>query len=128
MQPTHRARFSARLKQLVPAFAAGAVLALAAPAAADVTDEEARLAAAEGAAWIQAQQAEDGRLGFFGGDWAMIALANADVHAADVRTTLSNPSAQDFYVADWTGSFPLEGTSISRGLLTGRAAGIQTAN
>ena len=127
MQPTHRARFTARLKQLVPAFAAGAALALAAPAAAEVTDEEARLAAAEGAAWIQTQQAEDGRLGFFGGDWAMIALANADVHAADVRTALANPSVQDFYVADWTGAFPLEGTSISRGLLTGRAAGIQTA-
>ncbi len=127
MQPTHRARFSARLKQLVPALAAGAALALAAPAAAEVTDEEARLAAAEGAAWIQAQQAEDGRLGFFGGDWAMIALANADVHAADVRTTLASPSAQDFYYDEWTGLFPLEGSSIARGLLTGRAAGIQTA-
>jgi Prenyltransferase and squalene oxidase repeat len=127
MQPTHRARFSARLKQLVPALAAGAALALAAPAAAEVTDEEARLAAAEGAAWIQAQQLDDGRLGFFGGDWAMIALANAGVHAADVRTTLVNPSAQDFYYDEWTGLFPLEGSSIARGLLTGRAAGIQTA-
>jgi hypothetical protein len=127
MQPTHRARFSARLKQLVPALAAGATLALAAPAAAEVTEEEARLAAAEGAAWIQAQQADDGALGGFGGDWAMIALANAGVHAADVRTAPANPSVQDFYVADWTGFFPLEGTSISRGLLTGRAAGIQTS-
>jgi hypothetical protein len=127
MQPTHRARFSARLKQLVPALAAGAALALAAPAAAEVTEEEARLAAAEGAAWIQAQQTEDGALGGFGGDWAMIALANAGVHAADVRTAAASPSVQDFSVADWTGAFPLEGTSISRGLLTGRAAGVQTA-
>jgi hypothetical protein len=127
MQPICRARLTARIKQLVPALAAGAGLAPAAPATAEVTKEEARLAAAEGAAWIQTQQTDDGRLGFFGGDWAMIALANAGVHAADVRTAAANPSVQDFYHSEWTELFPLEGTSISRGLLTGRAAGIQTA-
>jgi hypothetical protein len=110
------------------ALATGALLAsLAGPASAEVTDDQARAAAAKGAEWIQSQQSADGALGGFGGDWAMIALANAGVHAADVRSGAADPSAQDFYAADWTGPFPLEGTSISRGLLAGGAAGIQTA-
>jgi Prenyltransferase and squalene oxidase repeat len=110
------------------ALATGALLAcLAGSASAEVTDDQARAAATEGAEWIQSQQAADGGLGAFGGDWAMIALANAGVHPADVRTSAADPSAQDFYFADWTGSFPLEGTSIYRGLLVGRAGGIPTA-
>jgi Prenyltransferase and squalene oxidase repeat len=110
------------------ALATGALFAcLAGSASAEVTDDQARAAAAKGAEWIQSQQTADGGLGGFGGDWAMIGLANADVHAADVRTSAADPSAQDFYVADWSGAFPLEGTSIYRGLLAGHAGGIATA-
>jgi hypothetical protein len=127
MQHTPRARLSALTKRSLPALIAAAALAAATPAAAAVSEGEAQQAALDGAAWIQAQQSDDGALGSFGGDWAMIALADAGVHAADVRTDVANPSAQDFYLADWTGAFPLEGSSIARGLLAGRAAGLQPA-
>jgi hypothetical protein len=98
----------------------------ASPAAAAVT--EALAAAQHGAQWIASQQESDGDLGSFGGDWSMTALASAGVNAADVRTSLLDPSAQDFYLSSWISKGPGgAATDDERAILAGYAGGLQTS-
>jgi hypothetical protein len=100
-----------------------AMLAWTASASAYVTPAQAEHAADRGANWFQANQEESGSLGT---DWAMTALAAADINAADVSTSLADPSAQDFYLDEWqTGGPGGAGTDAARGILTGVAGGIQ---
>lgn len=100
-----------------------ATAAFAQSASAYVTPAQAKLAAERGAGWFQTGQQESGDLG---SDWAMTALAAADVNAADVSTSLADPSAQDFYLGEWQASGPGgAGTDAERGILAGVAGGIQ---
>lgn len=110
--------------------ACAAVLACtgAAPAAAYVTPEQAQQAVDETVAWYGTQQDASGNVGFFGGDWSMIALANAGKSAADLRLSAGDPSLQDYFAADWAFASPFDvSTDQSRKLLAGRGGGIQTA-
>jgi len=92
-------------------------------ASAYVSPAQAEHAADRGASWFQANQEASGSLGT---DWAMTALAAADLNAADVSTSLVDPSAQDFYLDEWQTAGPGgAGTDAARGILTGVAGGIQ---
>jgi hypothetical protein len=98
---------------------------LASSASAYVTPAQAEHAADRGAGWFEANQQESGDLG---SDWAMTALAAADINAADARTSLIDASAQDFYLGEWQASGPGgAGTDAERGILAGVAGGIQTS-
>jgi hypothetical protein len=102
-----------------------AMAACASSAAAYVTPAQAEHAAERGANWFESSQQESGELG---SDWAMTALAAAGINAADVRTSLADPSAQDFYLGEWQASGPGgAGTDAERGILAGDAGGIQTS-
>lgn len=110
--------------------ACAAVLACTAatPAAAYVTPEQAQQAVDETVAWYGTQQDASGNVGFFGGDWSMIALANAGKSAADLRLSPTDPSLQDYFAGDWAFASPFDvSTDQSRKILTGRAGGVQTA-
>jgi Prenyltransferase and squalene oxidase repeat len=119
-----------RLRRPLRAFGAVALILGAtalAPAAADATvsTEQAVAAAARGAQWFEANQAESGALG---SDWGMTALAATGTNAADVRAGLTDPSAQDFYLDEWQAEGPGgAGTDAERGILAGVAGGIQTS-
>jgi prenyltransferase/squalene oxidase-like repeat protein len=92
-------------------------------ASAYVSPAQADDAATRGANWFRANQEASGSLGT---DWAMTALAAAGVNAADVSTSLADPSAQDFYLDEWQASGPGgAGTDAARGILAGVAGGIQ---
>jgi hypothetical protein len=98
------------------------------PAGAAVSEAQALAAAQHGAQWIASQQESDGDLGSFGGDWSMTALASAGINAADVRTSLLDPSAQDFYLSLWTTRGPGgAATDDERAILSGYAGGLQTS-
>lgn len=100
-----------------------AAAALPASAAAYVTPAQAEHAAARGASWFESTQAETGALET---DWGMTALAAAGTNAADVRTGLTDPSAQDYYLGEWQASGPGgAATDAERGILAGVAGGIQ---
>lgn len=100
-----------------------ALAATASSAAAYVTPAQAAHAADRGADWFQANQEESGSIG---SDWGMTALAAADINAADVSTSLADPSAQDFYLDEWQTTGPGGGgTDAERGILSGVAGGIQ---
>jgi hypothetical protein len=119
-----------RLRRPLRAFGTVALIVGAmvlAPAAANaaVSSEDAAAAAARGAQWFEATQAESGALG---SDWGMTALAAAGTNAADVRAGLTDPSAQDFYLGEWQAEGPGgAGTDAERGILAGVAGGIQTS-
>ncbi|HST54486.1 MAG TPA: prenyltransferase/squalene oxidase repeat-containing protein [Solirubrobacteraceae bacterium] len=88
----------------------------------------AALAAQSGAAWLAILQDTTGSLGSFGGDWALTALAAAGVHPADVRTSPTDPSAQDFYASLWTSTGAGgQATDAERAILTAHAAGLDPA-
>ncbi len=107
------------------ALALVATACVAGNASAHVTPAQAKLAAERGAGWFENGQQESGDLG---SDWAMTALAAAGVNAADVRTSLSADSAQDFYLDEWQASGPGgAGTDAERGILAGVAGGIQAS-
>jgi hypothetical protein len=111
-------------------FVAALVAAAALPASASafVTPGAAQDAADRAVGWYETQQSPDGSVGAFGGDWSMIALANAGVNAADLRTGIADPSLQDFYYGSWAADGPgMASTDQSRALLVGRAGGIQAA-
>lgn len=109
---------------LTAAIAAAMALWTAA-ADAHVSPAQAEHAADRGAAWFLTGQQESGDLG---SDWAMTALAAAGLNAADARTSLLDPSAQDFYLGEWQASGPGgAGTDAARGILAGVAGGIQTS-
>ncbi|HEV7483253.1 MAG TPA: prenyltransferase/squalene oxidase repeat-containing protein [Solirubrobacterales bacterium] len=98
---------------------------LAGSAGAYVTPAQAEHAADRGAGWFETNQQQSGELG---GDWAMTALAAAGTNSADVRTSLADPSAQDFYLGEWQASGPGgAGTDAERGILAGVAGGLQTS-
>jgi Prenyltransferase and squalene oxidase repeat len=100
-----------------------AMAAWASSANAHVSAAQAEDAARRGANWFRANQETSGNLG---ADWAMTALAAAGVNAADVSTSLADPSAQDFYLGEWQTSGPGgAGTDAARGILSGVAGGIQ---
>jgi hypothetical protein len=102
-----------------------ALAALAGNAGAYVSPAQAEHAADRGVNWFLANQEDSGSFGF-GGDWAMTALAATGLNAADARTSLLDPSAQDFYLGDWQASGPGgAGTDAARGILSGVAGGIQ---
>jgi hypothetical protein len=113
-----------RLRALgILGLALAALAGLTGSANAYVSPAQAEHAAERGANWFQANQAESGDIG---ADWGMTALAAADVNAADVRTSLADPSAQDFYLGEWQASGPGgTGTDAERGVLAGVAGGIQ---
>ena len=95
------------------------------PAQAYVPPEQAMAAAERGADWFRGEQLETGALP---GDWGMTALAAVGANAADVRTALSTPSAQDYYHDDWEVNGPGgAATDASRAILAGHAGGIQTS-
>jgi hypothetical protein len=99
--------------------------ALAGGAGAYVSPEAAQEAATHGAQWFESEQQASGQLA---SDWAMTALAAADVNAADVRTSLLDPSAQDYYLDEWRASGPGgSATDAERGILAGVAGGLQPA-
>jgi hypothetical protein len=100
-----------------------AMAACAGSAGAYVSPAQAEHAADRGANWFQANQEVSGSLS---ADWAMTALAAAGINSADVRTSLADPSAQDFYLGEWQAEGPGgAGTDAARGILTGIAGGIQ---
>jgi hypothetical protein len=100
-----------------------AMAAAAGSASAYVSPAQAGDAALRGANWFRANQEASGSLG---SDWAMTALAAAGVNAADVSTSLADPSAQDFYLDEWQASGPGgAGTDAARGILSGVAGGIE---
>ncbi len=102
-----------------------ATAGFASNASAYVSPAQAEHAAERGAGWFESNQQESGDLG---SDWAMTALAAADVNAADVRTSLAADSAQDFYLGKWQASGPGgAATDAERGILAGVAGGIQTS-
>lgn len=115
-------RWSLRvLAALGLAFAA--LVSWTASADAYVTPAQAEHAAERGANWFQANQEESGSIG---SDWGMTALAAAGINAADVSTSLADPSAQDFYLDEWQSIGPGgAGTDAERGILAGVAGGIQ---
>lgn len=103
--------------------ALAALTVAAGNAAAYVTPAQAEHAADRGADWFQANQEESGSIG---SDWGMTALAAAGINAADVSTSLADPSAQDFYLDEWQTMGPGgAGTDAERGILSGVAGGIQ---
>ena len=103
--------------------AMAAMAACTGTANAYVSQAQAEHAADRGANWFQANQEESGSLG---SDWAMTALAAAGINAADVSTSLGDPSAQDFYLGEWQATGPGgAATDAARGILTGIAGGIQ---
>jgi hypothetical protein len=100
-----------------------AMAAWATSANAYVSPAQAEDAALRGANWFRANQETSGSLGT---DWAMTALAAAGVNAADVTTSLADPSAQDFYLDEWQVEGPGgAGTDAARGILSGVSGGIQ---
>ena len=75
-----------------------------APAARAASDAEVAAAVQRAVTWFRARQAPDGSLGPDGGldpAWALIGLAGAGVHAADLRAAPGDPSAQDYYRGLW---------------------------
>ncbi|HMJ04120.1 MAG TPA: choice-of-anchor D domain-containing protein [Conexibacter sp.] len=91
----------------VAAWLATLALVLCAPAAHAATDQQVDDAVELAVGWLRSTQAPDGSLGPNGGldpAWALLGLAGADVHAADLRTAPGAPSAQDYYATLWAGS------------------------
>ncbi|HEV7769428.1 MAG TPA: prenyltransferase/squalene oxidase repeat-containing protein [Solirubrobacterales bacterium] len=102
-----------------------AMAATAGNAGAYVTPAAAEHAAERGATWFEANQQASGDLG---SDWAMTALAAVGLNAADVSTSLADPSAQAFYLDEWQASGPGgAATDAERGILAGVAGGIQAS-
>lgn len=127
MQTIRREGGVPRSRMLGLALAIAVVLALfgARAAEAAVTPAQAEAAAGAGAAWFADEQKATGALE---GDWGMTALAASGTNAADVRTSLADPSAQDFYASEWTATGPGgAGTDYERAVLAGSAGGIQTS-
>jgi hypothetical protein len=105
------------------------LLAAAPTASAFVTEQQAQDAADAAVTWFATQQdPASGELAGFGGDWAMVALANAGVNAADFQASATDPSVQDFFHQSWDWFGPGDlATDQERAILAGEAGGIQTA-
>lgn len=124
MNAPHSISPRSALRALAALGLAFALLAAAATGArAYVSPAQAEHAAARGANWFETNQEESGSIG---SEWGMTALAAAGINAADVSTSLSDPSAQDFYLDEWQAMGPGgAGTDAERGILAGVAGGIQ---
>ncbi len=113
-----------------------ALLALGCPPARAATDQQVTGAVGAAAAWLRAQQAPDGSLGSNHGldpAWALLGLAGAGAHAADLRAAPGDPSAQDYYATLWAGADDGAWSAIGgapsaadyeRAILLARAAGV----
>jgi hypothetical protein len=102
-----------------------ALAAGSAPAAAHVSPAQAEHAAERGVGWFLTHQKDTGSLS---SDWALTALAATGLNAADARTSLLDPSAQDFYLGGWQAAGPGGApTDAERAILAGTAGGIQTS-
>jgi alpha-tubulin suppressor-like RCC1 family protein len=115
-----------------------ALLALTPAPAMAATDEEVDDSVAAALVWIRAQQEPDGSLGSSGGldsAWALLGVAGAGLHPADLRAGPGLPSAQDHYRGLWTGPDDTAWTSLgvaqatdyARVILLARAAGLDPA-
>ena len=84
--------------------AALAVLGMVPAGAAAATQEEIADSIQSATGWIRGQQnLTTGALEGFGADWAMSALAEAQVSPADVHgPALGAPSLDDFFLSEWT--------------------------
>lgn len=97
-------------------------------ASAYVTTQQAQSAADRAVTWFAGEQAENGNIAGFGGDWTMIALSNAGVNAADLKAESLTPSLQDFYATSWIADGPgTASTDQARALLAGHGGGIRGA-
>lgn len=121
------------------ALLAGVVVAAVAPTAAvAATDQAVADARIRAVAWVGGQQQANGSLGAPGGldpAWALVGLAGAGHHAADLRVG-AGASAQDHYAALWgagddsawsSSPSAIQATDYARAILIGRAAGIDPA-
>lgn len=110
---------------------------LPAPAGA-ATDQEVDDSIEAAVAWVRGQQAPSGSLGNPGGldpAWALLGLAGAGVHPADLRAEPGLPSAQDHYLGLWTGpddtawtsAAAPQATDYARVILLARATGLDPA-
>jgi len=69
----------------------------------------------------------------FGGDWSLLGLSAAGVHAADLRAAPGAPSAQDYYHGLWSGpddhvwgsQSNMQATDYERAIIVSHAAGLQ---
>ncbi|ADB50155.1 choice-of-anchor D domain-containing protein [Conexibacter woesei] len=68
----------------------------------------------------------------FGGDWALLGLAGAGVHAADLRTAPGAPSAQDYYAGLWAAEDgrwatlgQLQASDYARTIMASHSIGVQ---
>ena len=114
----------------------GSVAALAPAPVAAATDQQVSAAVDAAADWLAARQLPDGSFGANGGldpAWALVALAAAGRHAADMRPALGAPSAQDAQLAIWSAADPSDWLAAAnaqaadweRAILEARAAGLQ---
>ncbi|HKG02146.1 MAG TPA: choice-of-anchor D domain-containing protein [Conexibacter sp.] len=114
------------------------VTALAPATAAAATDQEIAQAVASATGWLAGRQLPDGSFGPNNGldpAWALLGLAGAGRHAADLRPAGADgaPSAQDGQLAIWTAADPNawwafaneQATDWERAILQTRAAGLQ---
>jgi hypothetical protein len=135
----HRRVHAPRVAACLATLASVAALALAcAGAATAATDQQVDQAVASAADWLAGRQLADGSFGPNNGldpAWALLGLAGAGRHAADLRPggLPSAPSAQDGQLAIWTGAdasawwaFANEqATDWERAILEAHAAGLQ---
>jgi len=115
-----------------------ALLALIPSPAGAATEQEVEDSIEAAVSWLRAQQEPSGSLGSGGGldpAWALLGLAGAGLHPADLRAGPSLPSAQDHYLGLWTGpddtawtsAAAPQATDYARVILLARAAGLDPA-
>ncbi len=124
---------SHRWRAILAATAAAAMLPASAGAA---TPAEIDAAVAGGAAFLASQQQADGSIDGFNSDWAVMSLAAAGIHAADLRAG-AGASLQDWAVG-WHAANPYgidygaipsaqSTQSLAKAVLIARAAGVDPA-
>lgn len=114
------------------------MLAIVPAPAGAATDQEVEDSVAAAVAWVRAEQQPNGSLGVGGGldpAWALLGLAGAGLHPADLSSGPAQPSAQEHYLGLWTGPDDTAWTSLgvpqatdyARVVLLARAAGLDPA-
>jgi hypothetical protein len=112
------------------------VAALAPAPTMAASDQQVAAAVDAAADWLAARQLPDGSFGVNSGldpAWALVALAAAGRHAADLRQAPGAPSARDAQLAIWTAADAsawlaggiAQATDWERAILEARAAGLQ---
>ena len=122
---------------MAAAVALCALLVAAAPAPVRAaSDAQIAEATQRAVTWLRARQQPDGSLGPNGGldpAWALIGLAGAGVHAADLRAAPVAPSAQDYYRGLWAAGDDsawaalggVQASDFERAILIAGAIGVQ---